>query len=322
MGPHHKGAQHTMSQLTDEQLQAAESMDLNELRAMALKEAEEAQTPNADELLAVPKRDEKGRFVASDVNAQADEVDNSGDGPEVGDDGVPSVTIYRKEIENGDGSFDVYEAESLEELVDKIAEGKRNANKKIREFITERKEAEKKNAQVNADEEYVTSESLKKAPRQTVEKIVLETLTRQQAKLQEWQQAQERFVATHPRFIVNPENGARLVAWLESHGYAEPSYDGLEKAYQDLSKSGLLELKAEGANAATEAETQQTDPTGQSRAEATQRRSPRTSSTIRTTNSRTATPVNVQPTEDEAYALPLDQLRALADQQLANANRE
>ena len=106
-----------MAELTPEQLQAAEKMSLDELRAAAIAEAGEVVTvevtPNVAAETVKQARDAQGKFT----NTNTDTIDNSAEVVEeepAEEEHVP--TIYRKEIDNGNGSYDVYEADSLEEL--------------------------------------------------------------------------------------------------------------------------------------------------------------------------------------------------------------
>src|ERR1700728_4690305 len=109
-----------MAELTAEQLQTAETMSLDQLRDLAFKEMNAPQvTPTVQEptsngstnepvVKSEPARDANGRFVSPDDSDEDDDEDDE-----------PAKTIYRKEVPNGDGSVDVYEAESWEDLVEK-----------------------------------------------------------------------------------------------------------------------------------------------------------------------------------------------------------
>src|SRR6185437_1643166 len=118
-------------ELTKEQMEKAEGMSLDELRAAALGVVEEAPAPETKE----------------EVKADDDVIDNSAEAAE----DEPEVTIYRKEIKNEDGTVDVYEADSLEDLVDKIAEGKRQAVAQMKRVQDEKRALEAKSAQANED---------------------------------------------------------------------------------------------------------------------------------------------------------------------------
>lgn len=294
-------------QLTFEELEKAETMPLNELRDLAIKEAENPPAPPKKEVEPEPE--------------QIEVLDNSKEAPpEPEPEPEPEEQVFRKVIENEDGSTDVYEAATLEDLVDKIAEGKRNANKQIKTLISERRVEDTRTAQQKADDEYVVAERLKKEPKKTVEEIVSQVLEERTAREQRSQAVQSRFVNTHPEYLVSPENGTRLVAEFRrvNPDANEFTSEGLEKAYLNLKRDGLIALKKE-ADGATEANTKENPPTEETKVEAAQPRSPR-SSTI-STRSSARTPVKTEPTEDEAYSMPLDKLRDLANRQLAERNQ-
>lgn len=300
-----------MAELTAEQIEKAQTMSLEELRELARQEAGEVAAPVA------AKEEPK---PAKTVEEPPDELDNSQDAQPEEEEKLDRH-IYRKEIDSGDGSgVDVYEADSLEELVDKIAEGKRNANKKIRELAQKVKVEDTRTEQQKADDEYVISQRMAKEPSKTVKEIVQQVLEERIAQTQRSEKVQSDFVTTHLDYVRTPANGEKLAKWCQTHGYQEFTAENLEKAYQDLKANGLLVLKAEGAGGDTEAKGEDTVRTEQPKPEATQTRSPKRSSTISSRSS--ATPVrSTEPTEDEAYKMPLDKLRALANQQLAAARQ-
>lgn len=305
-----------MAELTQEQLEKAQTMSLDELRAAAIAEAAGLEVV---ETLPIDKsRDEKGRFKS---NTDEETVDNSEeDGKEPPESEDAERTIYRKEIVGDDGQIEVFEADSLEELVEKIAEGKRHANKHLKTVLAEKHALEAKTRQVSADEEYVIAERLKTEPKKTVEELVIETIEKRDAKFRAGQEAQSRFVATHPDFIPNPKNGNEMQLEVQRLGYTEFTYEGLEKAYQSLKTRGILALKAEGSEEATDTKGTDTQRIVEPAQEVTQPRSQKKGSTLPSGGSRKAAPVATQPSEDEAYALPLDKLRELANKQLAERN--
>ena len=287
-------------ELTQEQLQAAETMPMAELLALAAKEE-----------VAKP-------VVAKD----ADEIDNSADAvEEEKEEETPATTIFRREIPNGNGSVDVYQADTLEELVEKIAIGKENANKQLQTIIAERKLEKAAQEKVSEDDNYVIAEKLKINPKQTMKEMVAEVIQEEKAQVARDLEIQSRFVASHSEYIANPENGRRLIAQLRLNGGTQLTVDGLEKAYQDLKADGLLVSKAEGAEVAAEEAPKDKPQTEESSASATQQRSPKRGSTISArAGVRVTTPVKTQPTLDEAYAMPLDQLRKLANEALASGS--
>lgn len=296
-------------ELTSEQLDKAQTMSLEELRQLAIQEAS-GEAPPAVRAEATPKKRE--------VVEPSSDIENE---PETEEEGKPDRQIFRKEIDSGDGSgVDVYEADSLEELVDKIAEGKKNANKKIRELNLRVKVEDTRTEQQKADDEYVISQRMAKEPRKTVKEIVSEVIEERLAQTERSNRVQSEFIATHPTYEACPENGVKLAKWCQVHGFNEFTGEALEKAYQDLKTSGLLKLKAEVAGGDTKAEGEEAQRTAETTSEAAQTRSPKRSSNISHRGS-AAPVVSTEPTEDEAYRMPLDKLRALANTQLAGARQ-
>lgn len=296
-----------------------DSMSLEELVAAANAEATAAKGESladfdnsADEK---QPRDANGKFVKADDTKVVEADDEEEEGT-----GEPDGIIYRREIDLGDGTgVQVFQSETLEGLVDKLADAQRNATKKIHELNKQVKSQNTKTAQEIADDEYVLSQEMLTKPRETVQKLVAE----EQRKIAEENArvvaVQENFLATHPSYVANPENGKRIVQWLQLNGHAQLTEDGLEKAYQDLSTSGLLKLKVEEADDATDTKGKGTERIVQTKPDVTQQRSSKKSSTISTTR-RATTQVVTAPSEDELYdesKYSLEQLRELSNKELA-----
>jgi len=281
-----------MPQLTEAEL---EKLSTDELRALAMKEVVEE-----------PEKEEPKKAPEPEPEEQEETEEEE------------EKHIYRKEIDNGNGVIEVFEADSVDELIDKIAEGKRNASLKIRELSEKIKVEDTRTAQQKADDEYVIAERLKKEPSKAIREIISEVIEERIAKQVQWDKDQSRFVQTHPDFIANADNGKRLTDEVQRLGLT-PDYASLEKAYQTLKASGLLLLKAEGSEEATETETKESERIAQPKAEVTQPRSPKRGSNL-STRTAVAPKPDTAPSEDEAYELPLDKLRELANRQLAERN--
>lgn len=289
-----------MPQLTDTEL---EKLSTEELRALALKEAEPE-----------PEKEEPKKAAVIDTGKEV--LDNS-------EDEEPETTVYRKEIDLGEGDgIQVFEGESLEELVDKLAEAQRNATKKIREFNLQKKAEDARTAQQKQDDEFVIAERLQKEPTKTVRQIVAEVIAEREAATQAAIDAQSRFVQTHPDFIANPKNANEMQIEVQRLGYTDFTYEGLEKAYQNLKLRGILQLKAEGSEEATKEETKETPRIEETKAESAQPRSPKRSSNLSTRTAALPPKMDNKPTLDEAYdpKFPMEKLKDLANQQLAEAN--
>lgn len=311
-----------MAELTIDQLEKARTMPLEELRALAIAEAAgsgnpapEAEDAEAEKPKAAKQaRDTSGKFTNAEV------LDNSADETEDPAEEEEPVQVFRKTITNDDGSTDTYEGETVEELIDAIAEGKRQAVNQLKKVQAEKRTLESKTEQQTKDEEYVTSQTLKDHPRQTIREVAAELLREERETTARSIAIQSKFVNTHPLYVADPKsgNGDRLVSEFQRlyPTATEFTSEGLEKAYDSLNTSGLLVLRQEEAERATEDEAEVTERIAQPKAEATQRVSPRKSSTISTRTSSKGVRTNQEPTEDEAYSMPIEKLRALADRQL------
>src|SRR6266699_2367088 len=129
------------------------------------------------------------------------------------------------------------------------------------------------------------------------------------------------------KLVVSEENGNKIRDWVQSHNYNEFTQENLEKAFEDLSGSGLLTLKTDGASAPTKTEVKTEvkaarieTPVTEVVTEVPQVQSPKKASTVSSKGS-PAPVIKTEPTEDEAYTMPLEQLKALAEKQLREANR-
>lgn len=306
-----------------------ESISLDELREAANVELQK-------------ERDEKGRFLPKSHLATAlQEQAQQQQQPE-----EDEIFVARREIDLGDGSgVQVFEAEgdskesALEALADKVTEAQANATKKIRQQEAELKElrsktAEKpKSADFSDDEKYVLKQEFDKDPdaalrgwfkRRTGRDIEDITALGQrldaEAETRQKFQAMETFLATHDDFIndnqiegkMNP-NGDLMRMKLAELGLPVTS-ENLHKAYLQLKQSGLLRLKGSEANADTTPTSQPTERIAQARTETTQTRTRGTTSGISSHGRPAARPA--EPSEADAYNMPMDKLRELANRQL------
>lgn len=290
-----------MQKPTPEEL---ETMSASELRALALQEEEEAKAAKPAEM-------------AEDKN-QAEELDNSEEAEEMEEE----PQIFRKEIENEDGSVDVYEATSMDELVNKLAEGKRQAVAQMKRVQEEKRELERKAVQENTDLDYVVGEELKKNPRKAIQEVARQTIADERAKYERSQAVQSNFVNSHHDYLPTQDNANRLMAEFRR---LYPSSDeftmtGLEKAYQALKTNGLLVLRSEEANEPAKADGKEAQATSEAKPETTQARSPKRSSNLQM-RPKTA-PADKGFDEDEAYKLPMEELVRRANAQLAAQSAE
>jgi hypothetical protein len=300
-----------------------EKMTLDDLRKAAEAEALAASTKTPVQIEAEQQAaDDK---VAAD-KAEQDRVDAE-------EAKKTQKTFYRERtIDLGDGAgVQVFKGkgatseDALEDLTDKLAEAQRHATKKIREQEAKLK-VHTEEPKVTPEDDAMLSEQLLKTPTEAFKKLFKQVTgvditefktTHQKEKAflaaQEKRTAADEFVASNPEFADTPRNGKLINKWCELHN--DFSLDGLNKAYQDLNESGLLDVKGEEASdeqKKVEAETQRIAEA----AKASSSQRTRKSSGL-STQRRTAVPTPNGPTEEELYSMPLDKLRGLANKQLA-----
>lgn len=249
------------------------------------------------------------------------------------------ATLFRRVIDLGEGAGpEVFEAESLEELVDKIADSKQHATKKIREQEAELRDFRAKTAEppktktLSADDEYVLSQEFQKNPSVAFRKTFKELTGCEVEDFKDVKQAVDavktaqqtnaaigNFIASHPDYeddgAVGKRNGDVMRMKLAELGVPATS-ENLHKAYLHLKESGLLTLKSEEANADTDGKTKEPERIAQPKEEPAQQRTKKVSG-ISTHNRAAAVAVNTEPSEDELYKMPMDELKNRANKQLA-----
>lgn len=287
-----------------------EDLSLEELRALA------------DGQAAKPKTEAKPVVPKEEIEEDEQEIDEEEDEEK-----------FRREIDLGDGSgVQVFKAATLEKLLDKLAEAQKNATIKIREQAQQLKKYSAQAEAEAADNEYVYGQELMTKPTAAFKKLFkettgvdIETFKTKWERVEAFDQAQQKqavenkkdvaatqFLADHPEFVPNKANGAKLekainllVADAERKGVEVDFPQFLEEAFLDLSESGLLELK----NAEVPEPVKETPPPAKPvQVAAHTRRASGLSSRARTAT----TPRNTEPTEDDLYSMPLEQLKELA----------
>lgn len=305
-----------------------DKMSLDQIRQLALKEAQEEaakaeaapmaqpedaqEEPKAEDPKGQP-RDEKGRFAKTE--------DGKDDKPAEEDEQY----VYRRVIDLGDGAGpEVFEADSLEELVDKIADAKKHASLKIRAQEAElrdlraKKQAEK--TKEDQDSEYVLSQELQQKPKDVIKRLAREAFEEEQrqkqSEIERKQQVVKNFLTTHPDYDDEGEagqrNGALMSKWMGGAITAE----SFEKAYQELKSSGLLRLKGEEAHSGTEQPKPKEERIVRPKAEDVTPPRTRKESGVSTHSRPAALPTSTGPSEDELYSMPMEKLRDLANKQL------
>lgn len=206
-------------------------------------------------------RDDQGRFVAQDAATTQDQgtVANG----EIKDDAEEvDEIVYRRIIDLGDGSgTQVFEAPSMEELVDKLATAQEHATRKIRELANPKKATQE--SELDENEEFVLSQMNINSPTKGFREqfkrnfgITIEEFKQQQTELAGELKARrdERlgrdFAQSHPEFkeFYTEKNGLRVEKWLRLEGL-EFNNENVEKAFVELTESGLLEPIAQNQDA-------------------------------------------------------------------------
>lgn len=245
----------------------------------------------------------------------------------------PKTFFAERTIDLGDGAgVQVFRGkganreEALEDMGDKLADAQRHATVKIRELGKQTKKVDPV-VTVNKDDEALLAAQLLSTPSAALEKLFREKygdpedIKQAVAEAKATKASQQKksiadtFVAAHPEFLDNARNGQLINRWLTLHN--DFSKEGFEKAYTDLNESGLLQVK--GVEAGEE----------QRKAEAEAKRiadAAEAESSLRTkrssgisTQRRTATPVETAISEEDMYALPLEEIKKRANQQLAQS---
>jgi hypothetical protein len=305
-----------------------DSVSIDDLKSAALQEQPVVEEPK--------KRDDKGRFTKSEEETREADEDEQ--------------VIYRREIDLGDGSgVQIFEAPTPEELIDKLVTAQTNATRKIREQAAQLKEVkQQKELEKKADDEdeFILSQEMMSRPSDAVRKAfkkatgmdiaefktvadrvkAMEESQKAQADLEEQSKSANDFVKAHPEYVANQTNGNRLSRALNlliaeaKNSNQKINYGTLlEKAYQDLSESGLLELKSEDATA------DEKTPTGAdtSRIEkpeevvTTQRQVRKSSSLANRSRNVTAQPSKEVSEDDLLDGMSIDEVKKWASQHMS-----
>jgi hypothetical protein len=224
-------------------------------------------------------------------------------------------TVYRREIDLGDGSGkQVFEADSIEALVDQLAKAQEHATRKIRELSSAKKaEPAQKAEEFTPEQKWVQSQEMLADPFATIDKALERKLgkdfQKKLDKLEAFEKAQredmnaKQWMASKSDYYACPENGNKIEKYVQKFFDGDGSVENIEKAYQDLSASGLLKLKPGPKEGKTQEEGAET------RIAQTAQPTRRVSSGLSTKRSVTRAP---EPTEDELWSMPLEKLRDLA----------
>lgn len=237
--------------------------------------------------------------------------------------------VYRREIDLGDGSGkQVFEADSPEALIDKLVQAQEHASRKIRELSAAQKAKEPAAPKYNDNDKFLLGQRFQQDPIEATDEIwqktkaaekinaALERLEAIERRDRETQSA-EAFVKRHPEYKAVPSNGEKMLRYLQVY-QLEGTPENLDRAFNELKSSGLLVLNTEESSGTTN-EPQPGKATSHTsrieKAGASTRTVSKVSSGLSARNSARQVP-KAEPTEDELYAMPLDQLERLANRQL------
>ncbi|SRR5216683_7669477 len=251
---------------------------------------------------------------------------------------APQGVTVRRVVDLGSGAGEeVFEAtaptreEALDALADKQAEAKLNASKKIREQEAELKELRARTGEPlepkepTADEEYVLAQEFQKMPKATFRKMFEEVTGMKPEDFQTMKQAAqayqtatttsaaiETFISTHPDYENGGEagdkNGAAMKGKLNELKIPVTA-ESLSRVYDLLKQDGALALKGEAKP--------ETRPEPQRIPAAPAQQGTRKASTIGTHNRVAPAPPPAEPTEEDAYKMPLEELKKLANRQMS-----
>jgi hypothetical protein len=271
-----------------------DNMSLEQLREHAM----------AEGVLERP-RDEKGRFVSAKEEEPVVEP-------------PASPQVFRREIDLGDGSGkQVFEAESMDALLDKLTDAQTHATRKIRELSQQTKKEDPPPAppppvELSEDEKWIISQELMTDPGSAIRKLYKTYIEPEIApKLKKIESIEQKeladaaaikFVEAQSKYYPTQKNGEKLVRYLNTWKL-DATVENFEKAFQELNESGLLEAKPVPA-----AENGEPEPDAE--------RIARPGETLRSTHKvasglsarRSVAPPPPGPTEDELYKLPIDEL--------------
>lgn len=264
-----------------------------------------------------PSRDEKGQFV------KAEEVQDTPPVEEQPPVEKTEKVLYEHvvDLEDGSGS-QVFQAESMEELVKKLGDAQKHATKKIKELALQQRAEKVVDAAPSDDQEWARGQEFLAKPTQTIKKMFedmvgmpLDSFKTQIARVNAFEQAQreeteaQRFVAAHPEYVTNERNATKLEKALQLAGL-EKSFENIEKVYAELAADGLLATKE--ADSTTPNTDDTVTPTSRIASSGARVVSVQGRAASGISSKRSAPPAvkSTEPTEAELYAMPYDKLEA------------
>lgn len=168
--------------------------------------------------------------------------------------------VYQRIIDLGDGSgVQVFQADSAEELIDKLAEAQTHATRKIRELNKAQKETPAPVTEISSlspDEEYVLAQTLMTNPSKVIRaeierqfgmpvEDVKKTLAehKQDSLSRKNDATAKAWADANPDYYADDANGRKMVAYINKFYGGQATTENLTAAFQDLNSSGLLRAK-------------------------------------------------------------------------------
>lgn len=294
-----------------------ETWSLEELKARANAPVEQDPTAQPDQ-----KRNADGTFAPKTVLDAIKQEDAAppAEAPADPDPDPEEETIYQRRIDLGDGAgVQVFQATSMEELVDKLVQAQEHATRKIREMSAAQPKPVAKKTRT-ADEEFMLSQEFMSKPSQAFEKLFQDTVgmpigefkTNVDAvkafnNTRAADAAAEKFVAITPDYFANQSNGKKIQSFLKT--YSLPAtVENLTKAYTELNTDGLLAAKPAVKEVTQDTPIPEVQPT-------VIKPKPKSSGLSSRGGVATRPLAQQGPTEAELYQMPLAQLKQLANSQ-------
>jgi hypothetical protein len=302
-----------------------DTMPLEELRLLALQEARQAQAGQGDPHVRAAREEADRLGAQAAVEHQSSRASSEASTS----DAEPELFVSSKTVDIGDGAgSEVFtaegatEAESLKNLVEKISDEKKHATLKIRqqERRVKELEAQVQNAELLAGDELAIAEKMDSRGVTFDDLASVATAYKQQKQIENSQQEAAKFLALHEDYLDTKKNGELMRMKLAEWGLPATT-ENLTKAYQSLTAQNLLESATEGIEqSASPHEQQFRDERGRFVQQPTQSQTPtRRASGISTQGSNRTMPSPRGTSEEEAYRLPMEELKKRANSALRSA---
>jgi hypothetical protein len=234
--------------------QDPETMPLEELMALA-----NAGAPETEEVFDVvdpapsQPRNPDGTFASTTPTPEIPPVTEGISAP------IQEPTSFSRTIDLGDGSgAQVFTAESLEGLVDKLADAQKHATRKIRELNQVAKQVPKAppKKELTPDEEYLLGQRFISEPSKAFkelaeaeygmpfEEIKAAAAAARQITQERVEQANAKvWLEKHPDFYDNATNARKIQQYVSRFCEGGLTQENLDTAYTSLKSDGLLQEK-------------------------------------------------------------------------------